>query len=117
VRRVLAAARVGPALACLLAPARVLGAFGAPVERAAVVRLLGARELAQAAAIAATPRALPAAAGVDVLHALSMLGLAALAPRYRTAALAAGGSALAWAALERGTRPGTVRSGRATVEV
>ena len=70
-----------------------------PPERLWAVRLLGARLVAQHAAVLVAPRApvLRATAAVDALHAASMLPVLAL-PRYRRAALVSGALAAASAA-------------------
>jgi hypothetical protein len=67
------------------AAAAVLG--GALVPPAPVLRVLGARRLAQQLVLTARPRAGTLAAGVDVLHALSMGAAALIWPEYRRAAL------------------------------
>lgn len=52
-----------------------------------VIRILGARHVAQAALTLAAPRAMHRVGGVvDLLHAGSMVGLAVLDPRRRRAA-------------------------------
>jgi hypothetical protein len=55
----------------------------------AVVRALGARRVVQHLAVALVPshRLALTAAGVDALHAVSMLAAASVVPRYRRAAL------------------------------
>lgn len=101
----LAGAAWGAAL--LLQPRAVLARTGTDPDRPGAVimtRVLGARHLIQALALAARPGAVgPWAAVTDGLHAASMLGLAAVAPGYRKAALA---SATAAAALAAGTALG-----------
>lgn len=78
--------------------ADVVGGGTAPP--AWIVRVLGARGVVQEAVVLLVPtrRVALAAAGTDVLHALSMLAAAVRWPRYRRCALAsaaiAGGSAL-----------------------
>jgi hypothetical protein len=66
----------------------------------AILRLLGARMLAQAGVqcVLPTRRTLLAGAAVDASHAASMLLLALHAPRYRRPALASAGLAAAFAA-------------------
>jgi hypothetical protein len=68
---------------------RLLAAPLTPVERRAS-RILGARHVVQAAATAAlpTPAAYRLGAGVDGLHALSMVALAAVDPPRRRIAVA-----------------------------
>jgi hypothetical protein len=52
-------------------------------------RVLGARHLAQSAALTARPAALTGPAALtESLHVASMLGLAVIAPKYRAPALA-----------------------------
>lgn len=72
-------------------PAPVLSALaGRPAHRRdrLLLRLLGARHLGQAAVTAAapTPAVLAAGGAVDLLHALTCLGLAVTRPRWRHAA-------------------------------
>ena len=100
--------RFGYGTALLILPGAVLARLtGAPVDPRTVVvaRVLGARELAQAELPRRhpTPGVLWAGAGVDLLHAASMVGLAAADPGRRrlaqhnavSATLLALGSALA----------------------
>ncbi len=65
-----------------------------------VVRVLGARQLAQAGLALAFPAEplLGLGAGVDALHALSMVPLAVATPRWRRPALVSGLMAAAFAA-------------------
>ncbi len=93
--RQLLVSRLGLGAAHLVAPG--LGAnslTGAPFGRGArrLVRLLGARQLAQAAVSARRPTAsvLLAGAGVDTLHAASMAAVALRRRRYHRAAAADG---------------------------
>ena len=78
----------------LARPAAVTSAVapGYPAARLWIARLLGARLVAQHALVLARPDGarLRLGAGVDVLHAASMLPVLAL-PRYRRAALVSGG--------------------------
>jgi len=79
---------------------RVAGRRPDPTERW-VCRVLGARQLVQAAAVARWPSTggrLGAAA--DGLHAASMVALAAWVPRYRRVALASGAAAVVLAVVE-----------------
>ena len=71
-----------------------------PRSRVWVVRLLGARLLAQHAAVLAVPggRLVVAASGIDLLHAATMVPLLR-EPRYRRAALISGGVAAVSAAV------------------
>jgi hypothetical protein len=76
--------------------------LGGPLDPATlrVVRVLGARQLAQAGLALAFPAEplLGLGAGVDALHALSMVPVAAAAPRWRRPALVSGLMAAAFAA-------------------
>jgi hypothetical protein len=105
-------------VALCAAPGAVLGlAGGPPASRRArtVARILGVRQLAQAAAsgralapdIGTQDRAalLTLGALVDVLHAASMLGLAVVDPPRRRAGLADGLIALAFAGDALARRP------------
>ena len=85
----LATVRAGWGAALLLAPGVVLALAppeqrGSPAART-VLRVLGARHLGQAAAVARWPwpRVRRLAVVIDALHAASGLGVAALAPRWR----------------------------------
>ena len=87
------AARAGWGLALLVAPRpllRTVARVERPVPRAAVValRVLGVRHLAQtlAEALGPWPTVGYLGVGTDGLHALSDVGLAVLAPRWRRAA-------------------------------
>src|SRR3954447_14126230 len=94
----LCAVRAAYGLALLAAPRRALGGtrLGAGEPGAvAFARVLGARQLAEAAVLARRPaggavrarrrepRMLLLGAGVDALHGVSMLALCALSPRRR----------------------------------
>ncbi len=99
-------ATVGAAtgLALLIRPDRVLDAVAPafPRGRRWLVRALGARMLVQHTAVLARPEpdVLTAGAGLDLLHAASMLPFVASA-RYGRAARISGAVALASAALAR----------------
>lgn len=101
-RRWFAAGRAAYGLALLSAPGLLAGLAGVPADHRAraVARVLGARQVAQAAATAAQPSTpvLRLGAGVDLAHALSMLVLAAADHRRRRAALTDAGVAAAFAA-------------------
>ena len=108
------AVRAGYGAILLLAPDRVSRwATGRSPDRTsrAVVRILGARHLAQAVmSIGASSRVVQAlGVEVDALHSLSMLGLAALNPAHRRGglidAVAAGCFAAAGAFLTAGSPP------------
>lgn len=73
-----------------------------PVPRK-VVLALGIRHLAQAAAVLRRPDGVIARWGwtIDAAHSVSMLGLAAVSPRWRTAALANAAVAAGWARAAR----------------
>jgi hypothetical protein len=98
VRRAISWLLLGWGAALFTAPRRaseaVLG--GAPVPPAPVIRVLGARSAVQQAVLLVHPtRGLGRfGAGVDVLHALSMLGAAVVWPAYRRAALTSAGVAV-----------------------
>jgi hypothetical protein len=95
-------AAYGTALVLVPGPVIQLATGRVPGRRACqVARVLGARHLAQTAltAVAARPSAFAAGAGVDALHASSMLLLAAADNSVRRAALA---DALAESALAAG---------------
>ncbi|WP_439381012.1 hypothetical protein [Amycolatopsis lexingtonensis] len=87
-----AAARIAWGLGVLAASRRL------PVPREVAV-LLAARHLAQALATLRRPTGFVARWGwtADVAHSVSMLGLAAVSPRWRTAALVNAVVAAAWA--------------------
>lgn len=94
-------ARAAWGAGCLAAPAAVGRVLGlAPGDRRArlLLRLLGARDLGQAAlaATAPPPALLRFGAGVDVLHAASMVALAAVSPHYRRPALTSAAIATGW---------------------
>ena len=95
------AVHVGHGGALLLRPAAVAGWVdgGADGRSVAVVRVLGVRHLAQGLAGLVTARRAAArlGAGVDGLHAASMVGLAVLDRRHRRGAAASALTALAFA--------------------
>ena len=95
------AAHVGLGGALLLRPAAVAGWVddGAEGRSVAVVRVLGARHLAQGLAGLVTARRATAllGVGVDGLHAASMVGLAVRHRRHRRGAAASALVALAFA--------------------
>jgi hypothetical protein len=76
--------------------------LGGPLDATAqrVVRVLGARQLAQAGLAVSFPAGpLPGlGVGVDAVHALSMVALAASRPRWRRPALISAATAAAFAA-------------------
>jgi hypothetical protein len=92
--RAVALVRAGWGALLLTAPQAVLRAAGhrEPSGAVTVVRVLGARHLAQGLVTAAVPTGPVVALGavVDGLHAASQFALAAAAPRWRRAGLADG---------------------------
>src|SRR3954451_6113000 len=99
----LCAVRAAYGLALLAAPRRALGGtrLGAAEPGAlAFARILGARQLAEAAVLARCPqrRVLLLGAGVDALHGVSMLAVCALSPRRRRLAGASAAAAAVLAA-------------------
>jgi hypothetical protein len=103
VSMLLAGVRAGYGAVQLLWPDRSAEqVLGGPLEPAArtAVRVLGARQLAQAGLTAAAPTAplLAAGAGTDALHALSMAVLALTDRRWRRPAVVSGLTAAAFAA-------------------
>jgi hypothetical protein len=99
----LAGVRAGYGAVQLLWPDRSAEQLlGGPLEPAARtgVRVLGARQLAQAGLTVAAPTAplLAAGAGIDALHALSMAVLAVADRRWRRPAVVSGLTAAAFAA-------------------
>ncbi len=73
-------------------PQQVAQLVGAPVIGAStlmVIRVLGARQLAQAVAtqLRTTPTVLASGAAIDYLHAASLIALAIAKPQWRRAAL------------------------------
>jgi hypothetical protein len=110
--RVLAGAGAGWGLALLARPRAVVAALCPeyPESRLWVVRVLGARLLAQHAAVLIAPErpVVRAASAVELLHAASMLPLLGL-PRYRRAALISGGIAAAYAGLAAAVAPRSER--------
>ncbi|GAA3836809.1 hypothetical protein [Nocardioides panacisoli] len=97
-------ARLGLGAAALLDPRAVLRASGAYDRRLPrrLTRLLGLRVLAQAAAgLAVRDRRVPLSdAVVELTHAATTLGLAALSPGYRRLALTSGIVAACFAAAD-----------------
>src|SRR5262245_920437 len=89
-------ARTGLGTVYLLAPEWIPGALAVPVDHRAriVVRILGARYLAQAFLVSSAlgrRYALAMGAAVDVIHAASMVALAAVDVRRRRLAMADAG--------------------------
>jgi hypothetical protein len=97
------AARAGYGAALLCAPGLALGLCTGQASSArarTVLRILGARHLAQAVLTLWRPRrtVLAAGAGIDGCHAASMLALAAADPGLRRAGIADAATATAFAA-------------------
>jgi hypothetical protein len=103
VPRAVSAGRGLLAIALLLLPNRcaALASFGGRRPAAWLVRLLGARMLAQSGLELASGsrRTIRLGAATDAVHAASMLVVAARRPGYRPAALASAGLAGACAAV------------------
>ncbi len=101
--RVPAAAGAVAGLILLTRPEQALGRLAPeyPRQRRWVVRVLGARVLAQHVAVLAAPRpaVLRVAAAVDLLHAVTMLPLVR-SPLYGRAARVSGGIAAAYGVWE-----------------
>jgi len=100
--RVLSPLRAGVGATRLAYPHTVIpGVAAGPLSNRGrkVVRVLGARQVAQAVATgrAPTPAVLWLGAEVDVAHAATMIGLAAVERRYRRAALVDAAIATAFA--------------------
>ena len=110
--RLIAGLGVGCGVALLLRPQSVVDAVAPelPRDRVWLVRLLGARLVAQHGAVLAAPRAglVRIGSAVDLVHAASMVPFAA-SPRYGRAARVSGGAAAAYAAVALALAP---RSGR-----
>jgi hypothetical protein len=90
-------------LAGLAAPRRLLAVAGGDPDdqpSRAVMRILGARQLAQAglSGLSPTPAVLAMGVWVDAAHAVSALGFAALRPAYARPALVDSAIAVGWAA-------------------
>lgn len=102
-RTALVAARMAWGARLLVSPQRVLARCPDPVPGYARtgVRVLGARQLVEGAMLARHARRPPPewSIAVDALHGLSMLGLAAVRPGLRPAAVRSAASALALTAL------------------
>ena len=92
-------ARLSLGAAALAAPHVLLPAAADTRTSRAVTRVLGARYLAQGGLGVADRKSWPPSwdAGVDALHAASMVGLAAISHRYRGVALVSAGAAVAFA--------------------
>lgn len=88
--RLLPGARLAYGVPLLLAPSVAVRLAGSPADgaSAAVARILGARHVAQALTLerAGSRSRVLLGAGVDLLHTLSMIGVAALSKDHRRAA-------------------------------
>lgn len=109
--------RGGWALTCLVAPGLVLRRAGGDESSAggkAVMRVLGARQLAQAVLSGARPSAevLAVGAWVDAVHSATALGLGALDGKRRHAATVDALVAAGFAALGRRDVPAAPTGGR-----
>lgn len=108
--QLLGAVRVGVGLAWAagLAAGRRAAGAGLPRPARRAAGALAARDVAQGALLVVRPGRGTAQAGVavDLLHALSLLPVVVLLPRYRRAALVSGAVALGWVAA------GTAAQGR-----
>jgi len=106
--RLLAVARGAWGAALLIAPRRFLPADGDESCRSlpAVARVLGARHIVQSGLLLREPEPRPPlwAIAVDVVHAASMLGVAAASPRLRRDALRSAAVAGALSALSASQR-------------
>jgi hypothetical protein len=114
---VLAAARAGYGVVQLAVPGySAEQLLGGPLDLVArrAVRVLGARQLAQAGLAVSFPAEplLGLGAGVDAMHALSMVALAAADRRWRRPALVSGLTAAAFAVAGALTARHTGRSNR-----
>ncbi|MET0765631.1 MAG: hypothetical protein ABWY29_12255 [Blastococcus sp.] len=110
--RTLAMAGVISGAALLARPQRVVDAIAPafPRERLWLVRLLGARLVAQHGAVLAAPRprSVRLSSAVDLVHAASMVPFVA-SPRYGRAARLGGGLAAAYAAVALAVAPRSER--------
>jgi hypothetical protein len=97
-------ARLGAGVLVLARPGWVVHATGSPDGPwvRGTVRILGARYVAQAVfgSAAHRPWVRVVDTGVDVIHAVSMVGFAAAMPRHRRLALLSAVTALGFAALD-----------------
>jgi hypothetical protein len=110
--RLLAGLGVGSGMALLARPRRIVDAVAPefPRDRLWLVRLLGARLVAQHGAVLAAPGPgiVRIGSAVDLVHAASMVPLVA-SPRYGRAARISGGLAAAYAAVALGVAPRSTR--------
>jgi hypothetical protein len=107
--RVVSSGFAAAGLALLATPAWATrsATAGGPLPPTWLVRLLGGRTLAQHGLVLVRPSrgVVLGGAAVDALHALSMVGAAAVWPQYRRPALVSAGMAGASAALALATAP------------
>ncbi|WP_164704388.1 hypothetical protein [Blastococcus litoris] len=110
--RLMAAAGAWSGIALLTRPQQIVDAVAPafPRDRLWLVRLLGARLLAQHGAVLATasPRLVRLGSAVDLVHAATMVPFVA-SPRYGTAARLSGGLAAAYAAVALASAPRSER--------
>lgn len=94
--------RLGLGAAALTAPSRLLPATADTRWSRGFTRILGARYVAQSSLglLEQRPWVPEVDATIDVVHAVTMLGLAGLSPRHRRVALVSAGCALAFATLD-----------------
>jgi hypothetical protein len=111
VTRLLAVVGVGSGVALLTRTRQIVDAVAPafPRDRFWLVRLLGARLVAQhgAVLVAPDPRLVRLGSGVDLLHAASMVPFVA-SPRYGRAARVSGALAAAYAAVALAVAPRSV---------
>jgi hypothetical protein len=111
VTRLLAVVGVGSGVALLTRTRQIVDAVAPafPRDRVWLVRLLGARLVAQhgAVLVAPGPRLVRLGSGVDLLHAASMVPFVA-SPRYGRAARVSGALAAAYAAVALAVAPRSV---------
>ena len=100
-------ARLALGVAALAVPGGLLPAAAETRTSRTLTRVLGARYLAQGGlrVVGRKPWSAEVDAGVDALHAASMVGLAVLSSRYRRVALVSAAAAAAFASADlRGQR-------------
>jgi hypothetical protein len=106
--RLMAGAGAATGVALMTRPQRIVDVLAPafPSDRVWLVRLLGARLVAQHGAVlaSASPRLVRLGSAVDLVHAVSMVPFAA-SPRYGPAARLSGGLAAAYAAVALAVAP------------
>ena len=95
-------ARLGLGVVALAAPHAVLPAAADTRWTRGFTRILGARYVVQSSVglLDQKPWVPAVDAGVDLVHAATMLGLAAVSPRHRSVALVSAGAAVAFAVVD-----------------